>query len=81
MKNKILLLALLLFGLMIGCQEDEYDHRNNFSDTGWYTSLFTNIDMYIGVDNYISFSDFWIADFYDFSCQGWGMYEIFFWEK
>ena len=57
MKNKIFLIALLLTGLFIGCEEDEYDAPNSFSDVGWYTSLLTQVPLQININNNVSFSD------------------------
>ena len=57
MKNKLILLAFLLTGLFIGCEDDDYEAPNSFSDVGWYTSLLRDAEFNIGINDFITFSD------------------------
>lgn len=58
MKNKILIVAILVSGLFIACQED-FVAPTSFSDAGWYTSEFRDdqSNYQVGINKYISFSD------------------------
>ena len=58
MKNISIIMALLVSGLFMACEEDDVE-PNNLSDAGWYTSIFRTADdeYKIGIDDFISFSD------------------------
>ena len=58
MKNKLIISILFIKALCLSCEE-EYVEPNNFSDAGWYTSIFetAHTDYKIGVNDFISFSN------------------------
>ncbi|WP_157961052.1 hypothetical protein [Lutibacter citreus] len=57
MKNKILI-GFAFLAVLIGCQEDEYEAPNSFSDFGFYTGLGTQSDtLQLNIFDYLSFAD------------------------
>ncbi|ARV16605.1 hypothetical protein [Polaribacter sp. SA4-12] len=59
MKNKLILLTLLIATFFVACDKDndEYEAPNSFSDVGFYTSLLRQGDKKINIDDFISFTD------------------------
>ncbi|MFY0598094.1 MAG: hypothetical protein JXR03_00385 [Cyclobacteriaceae bacterium] len=58
MKNKIILLVLLIGGVFMACEED-YVAPNDHADVAWYTSIFRKpfTDYQININDFVSFSD------------------------
>ena len=57
MKNKIIV-AFAFLAVLIGCQEDEYEAPNSFSDFGFYTGLGQQSDtLQLNIFDYLSFAD------------------------
>ena len=57
MKNKFII-AFAFLAVLIGCQDDEYDAPNSFSDFGFYTGLGQQSDtLELNISDYLSFAD------------------------
>ena len=57
MKNKILILAFVIAGLLYSCSSDVYEAPNSFSDVGFYTSNGQTIPLRVNIDRFMTFSD------------------------
>ncbi|MDV7185855.1 hypothetical protein R3X25_01075 [Lutibacter sp. TH_r2] len=56
MKNKILLI-LAIVGILVGCEDNDYDEPNTFSDVGFYTSAAQADEILVNIYDYVSFVD------------------------
>ena len=56
MKNKIII-AFAFLAVLIGCQDDEYDAPNSFSDVGFYTGAGQQRTLQLNITEYLSFLD------------------------
>ncbi|AWG22233.1 hypothetical protein FFWV33_12255 [Flavobacterium faecale] len=56
MKNKLLIIGLVLSGIFVGCQT-EYEAPNSLSDIGFYNSAGTVKTLNVALNKYMSFTD------------------------
>ncbi|SDX10369.1 hypothetical protein SAMN05444411_103100 [Lutibacter oricola] len=56
MKNKFLLI-LAIVGIFVGCDDNDYDEPNTFSDVGFYSSTAQQDEMLLNIYDYITFVD------------------------
>ncbi|MGA9639650.1 hypothetical protein [Flavobacterium sp.] len=56
MKNKLLIIGLVLSGIFFGCQS-EYEAPNSFSDIGFYNSAGTLKTLSVSLNKYMTFTD------------------------
>ncbi len=57
MKYKIAIIVLVLAGVILGCQDDDYDAPNDLAAIAFYSSAGRSTELQIGIFDYMSFSD------------------------
>ncbi|WP_366183583.1 hypothetical protein [Flavobacterium ovatum] len=57
MKNKVIIILLMIAGIFTSCTDNTYEAPPAFSDVGWYTSAFQQENFVVAKGQFASFTD------------------------